>query len=74
MSHCYACDVLLTATEAARKHKGTKEEIGLCDKCLGYVEEIQHIPVKDPYGDYLTDLEEGIEHPHDLQFGDDEDY
>jgi len=69
MSHCIACDILLTATEAGRKHKGTKEEIGLCDKCLNYVEEVQHIPIIDPYGDYLTELEDGSYHPNELQFG-----
>jgi len=47
MSHCYACDKLLSDMEAKRKHKKTKEEIGLCDACLSTVLEIQYIPIDD---------------------------
>lgn len=47
MSHCIACDRLLTDKEAARKHRDTNEEIGLCNNCLSEVLSIQAIPLKD---------------------------
>ena len=64
MSHCIACDRLLSDEEAKRKHSITKEEIGLCDICLGSVEEVVHIPVEDPddvsYNDSGVDELDGI--------------
>ena len=71
MSHCLGCDRLLTNREAARKSKTTKEEIGLCDHCLGSVEEVVHVVTVNPYEDFLDDLEEELDIPP-LQFGDEE--
>lgn len=59
MSHCYSCDNLLTDREAVRKHKITKEEIGLCDWCLGKVEEIVHVPIQEPIDIYSDEVEAG---------------
>ena len=75
MSHCIACDRLLTDREAARTHRITHEEIGLCDKCLTSVEEVQYIPLSDPVDEELSEQELDslmAEFP-DLQFDSEED-
>jgi len=60
MSHCIACDRLLTATEAARKYKGSKEEVGLCDHCLSPVQEAYNLHTENPYEDLLDILDEDL--------------
>lgn len=64
MSHCVACDKLLTVSEDVRKSKTTGEELGLCNACLGYIEEVVHVTLEDesdeldsPFmGDYDAEL------------------
>jgi len=66
MSHCVACDRLLTDKEAVRKSRATGEEIGLCDLCLGYVEEVIHVELVDdsPELDFSIASEDFLEaHP-----------
>jgi hypothetical protein len=38
MSHCKACDVILTDFEATRKYAGTAIEVELCNHCLSFIE------------------------------------
>jgi hypothetical protein len=53
MSHCLACDALLTNAEAKARSKATHEEIGLCSKCLGEVQSIVRVVVENPEEDEL---------------------
>lgn len=60
MSHCLACDRLLTDKEAKRKYKSTDEEIGLCDHCLDSTNEAYSIPTVDPEYELENPYEYGL--------------
>lgn len=66
MAHCKACDCILTAREDVRKSKATGEELGLCDKCLGTVEEVLHVVLVEDSDelDYLPGADDyDVYHP-----------
>lgn len=55
MSHCKACDALLTDFEATRRYLKSKEEVELCNHCFNTIrEDVEVIE----YAKYLKEVDD----------------
>jgi len=61
MGRCTICNAHLSVEEDTRKHATTKEELGLCNICLGSINEILPLPIRtDEEPAYWDDEIEGF--------------